>query len=245
MTTDGLRLERLVVRYGKALAVNEVSIEAAAGAVTAIVGPNGAGKSSIVHSIYGSTPSSGGILFGADDISRLRPLERARAGIAIVPQGRQIFPKMSVRENLRLYAELLRLDSLSADAALDRYPILRTRANQPAGVLSGGEQQMLVVTRALMANPKVVLLDEMATGLAPKVVDELCDTVAALAGSGVAILMAAPSLGASQRIVDRGYVLVRGSVAASATGGGSLDAAYMDVMGVLHEEIQQEATAPD
>jgi branched-chain amino acid transport system ATP-binding protein len=201
--------------------------------VTALVGPNGAGKSSLLLAAYGSVPASGKVFIDGDDVSRLRPAARARAGIAIVPQGRQLFPHLNVADNLRVMAELLHLSRSDVDRALDRFPILRTRMRSLVGVLSGGEQQMLVVSRALMGSPRVLLLDEMMTGLAPLVVQDLARTVADLAQEGVAVLLAEPALGVLRRVVDRGYVLVRGEVVAQEDGGGhALDDAYSAAIGV-------------
>jgi branched-chain amino acid transport system ATP-binding protein len=228
-----LRIEGLSVRYGHASALNEVSVTARGGAVTAVVGPNGAGKSSLLLAAYGSVPATGRVYLDGEDVTRLRPAARARAGIAVVPQGRQLFPRLNVADNLRVMAEMLRLPSSAVDEAVDRFPILRTRMRSLVGVLSGGEQQMLVVSRALMGSPRVLLLDEMMTGLAPLVVRELARTISTLARQGVAVLLAEPALGALQRVVDRGYVLVRGEIVAEVDGGGAaLGDAYSAAIGV-------------
>ena len=233
MAPHELRVEGLTVRYGHSSALSGVDLVVPGGKVTALVGPNGAGKSSLLLGAYGSVPSTGRVFLDDEDVSGLRPAQRARAGIAIVPQGRQLFPRLNDADNLQVMAELLRLPRSAVDEAVDRFPILRTRLRSLVGVLSGGEQQMLVVTRALMGSPRVLLLDEMMTGLAPLIVRELADTVARLAGDGVAVLMAEPALGASRRVIDRGYVLIRGSVRATVDGGGrALDAAYQSTVGV-------------
>ncbi|MET7398728.1 ATP-binding cassette domain-containing protein [Dactylosporangium sp. NPDC005572] len=229
-----LRLEGLRVRYGHASAVTGLDLVAPGGVVTALVGPNGAGKSSALLAAYGSVPSTGRVLLDGEDVSRLKPAARARAGIAVVPQGRQLFPKLNVADNLQVMAELMRLPRSAVDTAIDRFPILRTRLKSLVGVLSGGEQQMLVVSRALMGSPRVLLLDEMMTGLAPLVVQELLRTVTGLAKEGVAVLMAEPALGAVRGAVSRGYVLVRGEVVAQTEDGGrALDDLYQGRMGVL------------
>jgi len=227
------RTDGLTVRYGHSTAVSDVSLHVPGGRVTALVGPNGAGKSSVLLGIYGSVPASGRVLLDGSDISAMRPSARARRGVALVPQGRQLFPRLTVRENLQVMAEMLRLQRSSVDAALDRFPILRIRVRSLAGVLSGGEQQMLVVARALMAEPKLLLLDETMTGLAPLVVRSISDTVRALAADGVAVLLAEPAIGAVRDLIDRGYVLVRSRVVASSEEGGrALDKAYQGVIGV-------------
>ncbi|MCW3820300.1 ATP-binding cassette domain-containing protein [Micromonospora sp. DR5-3] len=233
MSGHELTIEGLSVRYGHASALNKVSITAQGGAVTAIVGPNGAGKSSLLLAAYGSVPATGKVYLDGEEITRLRPAARARAGIGVVPQGRQLFPHLNVADNLRVMAELLRLPHSAVDEAVDRFPILRTRLRSLVGVLSGGEQQMLVVSRALMGSPRVLLLDEMMTGLAPLIVRELAATVSTLAGEGVAVLLAEPALGVLRRIVDRGYVLVRGEIVAEVNdGGAALDDAYSAAIGV-------------
>ena len=229
-----LRVEGLSVRYGHASAVAGVDLTAPGGTVTALVGPNGAGKSSLLLAAYGSVAATGRVFLDGDDVSRLKPAARARAGIAIVPQGRQLFPRLNVADNLQVMAELLRLPRSAVDTALDRFPILRTRLRSLVGVLSGGEQQMLVVSRALMGSPRVLLLDEMMTGLAPLIVQELLTTVTDLARDGVAVLMAEPALGAVRPAVARGYVLVRGGlVATSEDGGEPLDKAYRTAIGAV------------
>jgi branched-chain amino acid transport system ATP-binding protein len=233
MPAHELRVEGLTVRYGHASALTDVSLTVPGGTVTAVVGPNGAGKSSLLLAAYGSVPSTGRVFLDGEDVSGMRPAVRARAGIAVVPQGRQLFPRLNVADNLQVMAELLRLPKSAVDEAIDRFPILRTRLRSLVGVLSGGEQQMLVVTRALMGSPRVLLLDEMMTGLAPLIVRELADTVARLASEGVAVLMAEPALGASRRIIDRGYVLVRGGIVATVEQGGrALEQSYKAEIGI-------------
>jgi len=233
MSGHELRVEGLTVRYGGASALDDVSLAVPGGKVTALVGPNGAGKSSLLLGAYGSVAATGRVQLDGEDVSKLAPAARARAGIAIVPQGRQLFPRLNVLDNMRVMAELLRLPGSAVDEAIDRFPILRTRIRSLVGVLSGGEQQMLVVSRALMGSPRVLLLDEMMTGLAPLIVAELARTVAGLAQDGVAVILAEPALGAVRDIIDRGYVLVRGRVVASVeNGGAALDDAYRAAMGI-------------
>lgn len=240
MSDTGLVVENLTVRYGKATAVDQVSLFARSGEVTAIVGPNGAGKSSLILGVFGSIPAEGVVRVGHTDLSALSASRRAKAGLALVPQGRQLFPKLTVAENIQIMAELLGLPKSAIDGAMDRFPILRERSGQLAGVLSGGEQQMLVVGRALMASPEVLLLDETMTGLAPKIVAGLADTFAQLARDGVAVVVADPSLGPIRRIVHRGYVIVRGEFVAECDSVESLDAQYQRAMGVIQHEVESE-----
>ncbi len=237
MVSGQMSLSRITVRYGKATAVGDATITAPAGSVTAVVGPNGAGKSSLLLAAYGSVPSSGSVQLDGHDIAKMTTIERARLGVALVPQGRQLFPRMTVVENMQVMAEMLHLPRTAVSDALDRFPILRERSRHLAGVLSGGEQQMLVVSRALMGSPKVLLLDEMMTGLAPKIVQSLSETVNSFTNDGVAAILADPSLGRIRGMVDRGYVLLRGSVVAEAQDAAKLDRAYQDAMGVIKSEL--------
>lgn len=240
MTGHELRVEDLTVRYGGAVAVDAASLTARSGAVTAVVGPNGAGKTSLLLGVYGSVPARGRVVVDGADLTGLRALARARRGVAVVPQGRQLFPHLTVLENLKVMAETLRLPRGRADAALDRFPVLRTRARSLAGVLSGGEQQMLAISRALMAEPSVLLLDEMTTGLAPKIVQDIARTVAGLADDGVCVLLAEPTIGPLAGLIDRGHVLIRGRVVATAeNGGAALDEAYQRAMGATSTEFER------
>lgn len=238
----GLRTNGLRVTYGNAVAVRGASIGIPGGKVTALTGPNGAGKSSLLLALYGSVSSSGEVLLGDSAVSHLSNIERAKRGISIVPQGRQLFPRLTVLENLRIMAQTLRLDSSEVDAALERFPILVTRAGSLAGVLSGGEQQMLVVSRALMGSPSVLLLDEVFTGLAPVIVEEIGVTVSHLKDQGVAVLLAGPEIGAALSFIDRGYVMLRGElVACVESNSNDLDKAYQRAMGVeLAESLSDQ-----
>lgn len=228
-----LELDRVTVRYGSAVAVRDVSLVAPAGEVTAIVGPNGAGKTSLAGSIYGSVSATGTIKFDGRGIQNLSALDRVRSGFAYVPQGRQLFMRMSVRENLRVGADLLGLKAEAVETAFERFPILRERSESYAGVLSGGEQQMLVLGRALLETPKVLLLDEMMTGLAPKIVAELRVLVGGLAAEGVTVIVTEPALTALKSVVDRGYVMQRGELVRECDSAATLDNAYKQSMGVL------------
>jgi branched-chain amino acid transport system ATP-binding protein len=198
-----------------------------------LVGPNGAGKSSCLNAVYGGVPATGQVLLDGQDLTRMTAMERARHGVALVPQGRQLFMRMSVRENLEVMAQLLGVDSTAIETALDRFPILRERANQLAGVLSGGEQQMVAVSRALMGRPRLLLLDEMVTGLAPLVVRRLVDTAVQMAATGATVVVAEPAIGAVREFVRGGGVMLRGRIVAQAVGGGALDQAYQKHMGVV------------
>jgi len=232
ITTDAL-----AVRYGSAVAVRDVTLSAHSGEVTALVGPNGAGKSSLLSALFGSTPATGTVVVDDNDLSAAPAQRRLRSGVAFVPQGRQLFPRLSVRENLEIGARVLGVGNDALTSAFDRFPILHTRSKQLAGVLSGGEQQMLLLARALLVPPRALLLDEMTTGLSPKIAGELLDHVRELADSGITVLVAEPALHRVIRIVDRGYVLVRGAISEPKNTASELDTAHRASMGMLEEAL--------
>lgn len=232
ITTDGL-----TVRYGSAVAVRDVALSVHSGEVTALIGPNGAGKSSLLSALFGSTPATGTVVVDDNDLSAAPAQRRLRAGVAFVPQGRQLFPRLSVRENLEIGARVLGVGNDVLTAAFDRFPILRTRSKQLAGVLSGGEQQMLLLARALLVRPRALLLDEMTTGLSPKIAGELLDHVRDLADSGITVVVAEPALHRVSRIVDRGYVMIRGAISEPKKNASELDTAYRASMGMFEEAL--------
>ncbi|QKG19151.1 ABC transporter ATP-binding protein [Actinomadura verrucosospora] len=227
-----LAVSGLSVRYGGSVAVADAGLTFPGGKISAVVGPNGAGKSSLLLAAYGSVPATGRVTLDGEDVSGLGAAGRARRGLALVPQGRQIFARLTVRENLQVMADTLGLPGEEVETALDRFPILRERRRALAGVLSGGEQQMLAVSRALMGSPRALLLDEMSTGLAPLIVAELMDTARRLAEQGTVVVVVEPSISAIRDRLDRGYVLLRGRASEAIDGGRDLDAEYQRAMGV-------------
>lgn len=231
--TQALEASGITVRYGSAQAVGGASLRIEAGRITALVGPNGAGKSTLLGALVGGRKlASGDVVFAGEPINALDPTGRAKKGLTLVPQGRQVFPTLTVRENLLVMADALSLPHDRVEEASSRFPILRERAGVPAGSLSGGEQQMLALARALMARPRVLLLDEPTLGLAPVIVSEIIRTVAALAAGGMAILIAEPSIRLVRGQIDRGYVMMRGKIVAEAQGAGDLEQAYLESMGM-------------
>lgn len=232
--TAGLSVRDLTVRYGPVTALSGADLVFPPGKVTAVVGPNGAGKSSLMQAVAGAVPSTGSVWLGGDDISGAKPAERARRGVGLVPQGRQIFPTLTVTENLAVYAEVLGVDDDAVERALERFPRLAERRATFAGNLSGGEQQMLAVTRAMMSDCKVLLFDEMTTGLAPLIVQQLLAVARELADRGAAVVMAEASSSVIRNHVDLGLVLLRGSVVEQVQGGQDLEAAYRTAMGMGH-----------
>ena len=218
-----LRIENLRLTYGPIVAVHDVSLDVEQGEIVAIVGSNGAGKSSLLKGIAGLLlPSAGRITFEAQDISRVPPHLRVAGGIALSPEGRRVFADQTVRDNLVLGAYARRLDPSALAAEIDRqfelFPRLAQRRDQLAMTLSGGEQQMLAIGRALMASPRLLLLDEPSLGLAPKVVREIVGIVRRLRDRGITILLVEQMANLALAIADRGYVLETGRVSLSGTG---------------------------
>ena len=216
-----LDVRGLDVHYGDAQALWSVDLTVAPGETVAVVGPNGAGKSTLVNAIAGLQPRSAGeILVGGTDVSRLPAHRVCASGVAIVPEGRRVFGQMSVADNLALgaYRPAARREhraTLTRVQAL--FPRLAERAGQLAGSLSGGEQQMVAIGRALMARPALLLLDEPSLGLAPVVVDEVYDAIAAIAESGVSVLVVEQDVPRALAVSRRAYLLSEGRVAVTGT----------------------------
>jgi branched-chain amino acid transport system ATP-binding protein len=210
----------LVVRYDRVLAVREVSLACPAGNAIALIGANGAGKTSTLRAISGLVrPAGGEIRFDGARIDGLPPAAIAARGITMVPEGRHVFPLMSVRDNLMMGAYLRRdASAIRADLArlLDRFPRLAERINQQAGTLSGGEQEMVAVTRALMARPRLLLLDEPSLGLAPKVVADIAALILSIIRNDkVSVVLVEQNSRMALRLSHHAYVLETGRVALS------------------------------
>lgn len=212
-----LRIERFSVRYGRLLAVNDVSLEAHAGEVTAVIGPNGAGKTSLVNAIMGLIPFEGSVAFPAWPAAARSIEARIRARISLVPETRDLFGPMSVLDNLRLGAFALRSEvgfdmASRLTGVFKLFPRLAERREQRADTLSGGERQMLALGRALMLRPSFLMLDEPSLGLAPLIVAEMFRIIQRLKNDGVSILLIEQNARAALRISDRAYVLENGAV---------------------------------
>ena len=203
------------MRYGAVEAVHGISFTAEAGAVTALIGANGAGKSSTLAAISGLVPATGHVAFEGRDLSGSAPHAIVRAGIVQVPEGREILARMSVEENLLLG---LRGPRDAVHGAYERFPILAERRALAAGNLSGGEQQMLAIARALLARPRLLLLDEPSLGLAPKMVTAVFEILADLKRQGVTMLLVEQNALRALRLADRAYVLDLGRITMSGTG---------------------------
>jgi branched-chain amino acid transport system ATP-binding protein len=207
-----LELRGLGSQYGRIPALQGIDLDVAAGELVALVGANGAGKTTLLRTISGVQPANGGRLrFEGADIGAASARERVRRGIVQVPEGRQVFAPMSVEDNLRLGA-FARGSAALIERVWAMFPVLRDKRNQRAGMLSGGQQQMLAIGRALMAEPRLLLLDEPSMGLAPRLVAEIYGHVAALKAQGTTVLLVDQNARAALAIADRGYVMETGRI---------------------------------
>ena len=220
-TAPLLQVTGLAVRYGEVRAVRGIDLSVPEGAVVVLLGANGAGKSSTLNAIAGLLPSTGQITFGGRPVQGLPAEDIVRRGMCLTPEGRRVFPGLSVADNLHLGGAAHAKGAVLAArvaAQLDRFPILRERYAQPAGLLSGGEQQMLAIARSLMSAPKLMLLDEPSLGLAPQMVDRVFDLIADLRAQGITILLVEQNAERALEIADHAYVLQSGTVVLQGTG---------------------------
>ena len=217
-----LKVVKVEVRYGGIPIIHDVSLEVKQGELVAVVGSNGAGKSTLLKTIAGALhPTKGSITFDDVLINRLATPEIVRLGITYIPEARLIFGPLSVEENLKLGAYIIKdhaVISRNLDFVYDLFPRLKERREQASGTLSGGEQQMLAIGRGLMSNPKLLMLDEPSLGLMPKLVDEMLEAVAKLRTIGMTILLVEQNVFESLEIADRGYVLQTGKTILDGTG---------------------------
>jgi branched-chain amino acid transport system ATP-binding protein len=217
-----LAVNDLSVAYGRVEAVHGAKLEVGAGRIVTVIGPNGAGKTTLLNAIMGLLPSRGAIAFGGSLLGDLSAEARVARGLVLVPERRELFAEMSVADNLALgaFARYRKGDRNLADyreAIYARFPRLRERADQLAGTLSGGERQMLALGRALMAKPKLLMLDEPSLGLAPLIVREILRIIESLRDAGVSILLVEQNARAALAVADYGYVLENGSIALAGT----------------------------
>jgi branched-chain amino acid transport system ATP-binding protein len=212
-----LKLESVNVSYGAIQAVRDVSIEVPKGEVVTIIGANGAGKSTLLKSVVGLEPVTGGrVLFDGEDITAMPAHRRTGMGVALSPEGRGVFSDQSVRDNLLLGAYSKKDTAAQTEQKIEQFfvmfPRLKERQEQFAGTLSGGEQQMLAIARALMSEPKLLLLDEPSLGLAPLIIRDIFNTIRALRETGLTILLVEQMANQALGVADRAYVLETGRI---------------------------------
>ncbi len=205
--------KELYAYYDKAEILRDINLDVKEGKITAILGPNGAGKTTLMRSICGLVKTRGKIIFNGMDISNLKTYERIRMGIAICPEGRRLFPNMSVRDNLLMGSVFVDSYEEQLEHVFNLFPRLKERINQKAGTLSGGEQQMLAIARALMSKPKLLLLDEPSIGLAPIVVENIGSAILEINEElGISIILVEQNIHLSLEIADYAYVLSEGRI---------------------------------
>ena len=212
-----LKLENVSLNYGSFKALDGVTLHAKQGELVVLLGANGAGKSSIFRAISGLTPISGGdIALGSTSLRGMKPSQVVRQGVVQCPEGRKLFPQMSVLKNLMLGAYVYHRDKAEnlrrLDEVMTLFPILAEKRDDPAGSLSGGQQQMVAIGRALMGRPKVLLLDEPSLGLAPLVVKQVFEVVQSINRAGTTVLLAEQNAYAALKIASRAYVIERGRI---------------------------------
>ncbi len=216
-----LDIQNLTSHYGRIMALRGIDVHVNEGELVALVGANGAGKTTLLRTISGVQPASGGnIKLGGEDISQVSSSRRVKLGISQVPEGRQMFGPMSVEDNLML-GSFTRSGAEAAETIeqmYQRFPILKDKRRQASGTLSGGQQQMLAIARALMSRPRILLLDEPSMGLAPLLVDEIFKIICQLRQTGTTIFMVEQNAFMALEIADRAYVLEAGEVTLSGTG---------------------------
>jgi branched-chain amino acid transport system ATP-binding protein len=217
-----LRIEQVTARYGKLAVLHGVSVDIGLRQIVALIGANGAGKTTLMMSVFGRPRATGGnIIFEGRDITPLPAHTIARLGIAQSPEGRRIFPRMTVFENLQMGA-LIADNPKVFDEDLDRvctlFPVLKSRRDQRGGTLSGGEQQMLAIARALMGRPKLLLLDEPSLGLAPLIVTHIFEVIKELNRQGLTLFIVEQNAYHALKLADRGYVMVNGRITLTGSG---------------------------
>ena len=217
--------ENMTGGYGAADILHDCTIAADKGEIAVIVGPNGAGKSTAMKAVFGMLNiREGRVMLDGEDITKLSPQNRVAKGMAFVPQTRNVFPSMSVEENLEMGAFLRRDDiNTTMEQIFELFPILKEKRKQNAGELSGGQRQQVAVGRALMTQPKLLMLDEPTAGVSPIVMDELFDRIIEVARTGISILMVEQNARQALNIADKGYVLVQGANRFTDTGQALLD----------------------
>jgi branched-chain amino acid transport system ATP-binding protein len=206
-----LHVRDLTVHHGQLRALTGVSLHVAEGEVYAIIGANGAGKTTLMRTIAGlHSPTTGAVIFDGRDVTRLRPEQRAKAGIVMVPEGRRLFPSLTLEENLKVGAAYARPGPWTIGQVYETFPFMRERRRQKTAQMSGGEQQQVAIGRALVANPRVLLLDELSLGLAPVIVQRIYDTLPRILDSGITVLLVEQDVSQARRVATRLQCLLEG-----------------------------------
>jgi branched-chain amino acid transport system ATP-binding protein len=233
-----LKLREVTAGYGRTTVLRGVDLDVSAGSVVALLGPNGAGKTTLLRVAAGLLPvSAGRVAMESRDVTKRKPFQRARSGICLIPEGRGVFPNLSVRHNLRIQVPPWQHDH-GYDAALDAFPALKSRLRQTAGSLSGGQQQMLALARCFVSDPRVVLLDEVSMGLAPRVIDEIFQALRRLTQRGVALLIVEQYVSRALHLADRVYLLNRGAITFSG------DPSELDESELMRQYVGAASTDP-
>ncbi|MFC8964474.1 urea ABC transporter ATP-binding subunit UrtE [Streptomyces sp. NBC_01281] len=229
-----LEIDTVHVGYHRSLVLHGVSVEVPRNGVAAVLGHNGAGKSTLLRAAVGLLgPQSGTVRLDGEDITRRTPHERVARGMAYVPQGQQVFPHLTTAENLQLVADGRRRGREAVAEALDLFPALRTLSGRRAGLLSGGQRQQLAIARALVTEPRVLLLDEPTEGIQPSVVAEIEQTILSLAArGGLSVLLVEQHVGFAMRAAQRYYVLEAGRVTSSGEGGRDAERSVREALSV-------------
>jgi branched-chain amino acid transport system ATP-binding protein len=237
-----LKIKKLTVQYGPLPALYEISLDVKKGEIVSLLGPNGAGKTTLLLTLSGILKTTEGrIIFESEDITNINPHKIVSKGIGHVPQGRHIFPTLSVIDNLMMGAYLYRKEKKETKKDLDGIyqllPVLKERARQRAGTLSGGEQQMLSIGRAMMGRPKLLLLDEPSLGLAPRLMDEIFATLREMNQKGLTLFIVEQEIQLSLAISDRGYLLRNGRVIKEGMASTLIDSQDLRVLGLGGEVV--------
>jgi branched-chain amino acid transport system ATP-binding protein len=229
-----LQVRDLTVHHGQLKALSDVSLQVAAGEVYAIIGANGAGKTTLMRTIAGlHSPTGGSVVFDGTDVTRQRPEKRAQAGIVMVPEGRRLFPSLTLEENLKVGATYARKGPWTIERVYETFPFMKDRRRQKTAQLSGGEQQQVAIGRALVANPRVLLLDELSLGLAPVIVQRIYGTLPQILASGITALLVEQDVSQARRVATHLQCLLEGHTTLEGKPGdftpGQIEAAYFGV----------------
>jgi branched-chain amino acid transport system ATP-binding protein len=206
-----LQVRDLTVHHGQLKALSAISLSVTEGEVYAIIGANGAGKTTLLRTIAGlHSPTSGSVVFDGKDVSGTRPEKRAHAGIVMVPEGRRLFPSLTLEENLKVGASYARQGPWTIQRVYETFPFMKDRRDQKTAQMSGGEQQQVAIGRALVANPRLLLLDELSLGLAPVIVQRIYDTLPQILESGITVLLVEQDVSQARRVANRLQCLLEG-----------------------------------